>query len=83
MQTSSFGGVHVDGIVTITRVIRINGDDELLTQILAFRSGTWIHRIRDLLRLRRRCRRKISRKVKLPNDRKYEDADLRTNRKVP
>ena len=64
----------MNGIVEIPRVVGVDSDDELVTQIFASGDLLRIYIFRNTLRLLQYIRRKFSRQMILPNNRKHVHA---------
>jgi hypothetical protein len=79
---STLNALDVDGVIEIPRVIRINCDDKLVSQVLAPGEHFLAHGLGDLLRFIQDRPRKLRRKMILPNDRKHVHARRRARTEI-
>src|ERR1700730_5527707 len=66
--------VHMNRVVKIARVIRVDGDNEFFSQILTAFEHPRIDGLRNPIRFIDNCARKFGRQIILPNDREHIDA---------
>src|SRR5688572_10461309 len=79
---SALNALDVDGVIEITRVVRINREDKLISQVLATGEHRLLHGLGDLLSFIQDRPRKFCWKMILPNDRKHVHAGRRTRAEV-
>src|SRR3984893_7326197 len=65
--------VHMNGVVKIARVIRVDSDNEFFAQILTAFEHPRIDGLGNPIRFIDNCARKFRRQIILPNDRQYID----------
>src|ERR1700680_776811 len=68
------GLVHMNRVVKIARVIRVDGDNEFFSQILTAFEHPRIDGFGNPIRFIDNCARKFGRQIILPNDREHIDA---------